>query len=131
MASTVTVAVAAVDRIAVLVIVRGAGAVVAVDVVVDALVQVVVDVGVFVSVGMGVRMGVDEVAVAMLVAVHMGMRMGVAMAMRMGMRLVAVVIVGARLVVHRSLPQRSARSLGSGPRILRITVSPASTVILT
>ena len=129
--STVTVAVAAVDQVAVGVVVRGGGAVVAVGVVVHPLVQMLVDVGVLVGVGVGVRMGMHEVAVAMLVTVHVAVRMGVAMLVGMGVRLAVVVIMAARLVVHRVLPQRSARSLGSDPRILRITVSPASTVILT
>lgn len=89
------VAVAAVDRIVVDVVVGAVGAVVRVGVVVRTGGAVVVHVRMLVGVGMGVRMGVDEVAVAMLVGVDVGMGVGVAMLVGMDVARIR------RLVVHR------------------------------
>lgn len=133
--SAVAVAVAAVDVIAVIVIMGLAGALVRVGVIMGALVQVLMSMGMLVDVGMGVRVVVDEVAVAVLVGVHMGVGMGVAMLVRVLVRLGMGMAVGRGLVVHRVLPVVSGgcaqRSSVFGPNTLRITASPASTVILT
>lgn len=131
------VAVAAVDVVAVAVLVAAVRALVGVVVVVRARVQVLVHVGVLVGVGMAVRMGMHHVAVAVLVGMGVGVRMGVTMLVRVLVRRGMVVTVGDGLVVHEGLPgerrrrERSQCAPPSGPNTLRITASPASTVILT
>lgn len=129
------VAVAAVDVIAVVVIMGLAGALVRVGVIVGALMQMLVGMSVLMGVRMGMRMSVDEVAVAMLVSVDVGMGMGVAMLVRMLVRLGMGMAMSRGLVVHRVLPlsprRPAQRSSDFGPNTLRITASPASTVILT
>lgn len=125
---------AAVDVVAVIVIMGLAGALVRVGVIVGALMEMLVGMGMLMGVGMGMRMGVDEVAVAMLVGVDVGVRMGVAMLVRVLVRLGMGMAMSRGLVVHRVLPLargRDQRSSDFGPNTLRITASPASTVILT
>lgn len=128
------VAVAAVQSVAVIVVVHG-GALVDVVVIVRAGVGVQVTVAVLVRMGVRMRMGVHQIAVAMLVDVHVGMRMTVTMFVGMGVRLGVLVAVGVSagpFFVHRRLlASPSGMPQCIPPITFLTTASPASTVILT
>ena len=106
------VAVAAVDRIAMGVVVI-AGALVDVVVIVRVGMDVHMGMPVLVGMSVGMRMGMDEIAVAVLVGMDMGVRMGMAVLVDVFVRLVVIVAVDPRLVVHHSPPPYS---LGRGAR---------------